>query len=133
MNSDAANDHHPSSFLRRTTQQVSHALPDVQPRQRYMCRSRAMSQSVDVDVAKVDPRDQVWQIDDPTFRVYFWSAVGDAMACDQFEVRHADVTDVLAWAAADPQRRDFTLYLRHDDAAGVGLVRLAGREPTSSA
>ena len=83
-----------------------------------------------MQVRRVDPRDQRWQHDDPVFRVYFWSG----RASDEFEAQGADVTDVLAWAHADPQHRPFTLYLRHDDSSsGVGLIRLAGEDPTSTA
>jgi hypothetical protein len=83
-------------------------------------------------LTQVDPRDQTWANNRPVFRVYFWSEVGlGARSSDEFEVRDADVVEVLQWAEAERRERTFTLYLRHDDAAGPGLVLLAGTDPTA--
>jgi hypothetical protein len=93
--------------------------------------SDRLREALRVNVKRVDPRDQKWQRDDPTFRVYFWSRAAHGAVSDEYEVQGADVTEVLAWAEADPQHRAFTLYARHDDPSGVGLIRLAGEDPTS--
>ena len=81
---------------------------------------------------KVDPRDESWQDDDPVFRVYFWRRLGsaNAYASDEFEIREADVVVVLAWAERERNDRTFTLYLRRDDGPGIGLILLAGTDPT---
>jgi hypothetical protein len=84
-----------------------------------------------VNVTRIDPRDQCWQDDHPIFRLYFWQEVSDsAYAADEYEVRDANVIDVLGWAEQERGDRTFTLYLRRDEASGIGLVLLAGSDPT---
>jgi len=84
-----------------------------------------------VKAIRVDPRDQSWQDDDPMFRVYFWRNRDGSYESEEFEVREADVLDVLTWAERERRERKFAVYLRHDDASGVGLVLLAGTDPTT--
>lgn len=73
----------------------------------------------------VDPRDETWELVEPRYRVYFWAGT----ASDEWEVSGADVQEVLAWAEANRGDRTYTLYacVPHD---GLGLVRLAGEDPT---
>jgi hypothetical protein len=73
----------------------------------------------------VDPRDETWELADPRYRVYFWAGT----ASDEWKVSGADVHEVLAWAEANRGDRTYTLYacVPQD---GLGLVRLAGEDPT---
>jgi hypothetical protein len=84
-----------------------------------------------VRAIRVDPRDQSWQHDDAIFRVYFWRNRHGSYESEEFEVREADVSHVLAWAERERRDRIFAVYLRHNDASGVGLVLLAGTDPTA--
>ena len=57
-----------------------------------------------MDTRGVDPRDQTWEIKQPTYRVYFHDSKG---AADEYEVEGADVADVLAWAESRSGDRTF--------------------------
>ena len=97
----------------------------------------------------VDPRDIEWEVDDPVYRVYFWSPLGedrpDVMyECESYRIRDvASVHDVIAWANdAARAEQTFTLYVEHRQVehhrAGarqihLGLIRLSGVNPTASA
>ncbi len=82
-----------------------------------------------VDITAVDPRDSTWELDHPRYRVYFWTTAGDA---DEYEVTGAhDVHEVVAWAQAQRGSRVFTLYACVPQ-AGLGLIRLAGHDPTQA-
>jgi hypothetical protein len=76
----------------------------------------------------VDPRDQTWEVDRPSYRVYFHNADG---ASDEYEVSGADVDEVFAWAEKHRGPRTFVLYacVALD---GLGLLRLAGTDPNAS-
>jgi hypothetical protein len=80
-----------------------------------------------VDVRRVDPRDQSWEVEHPNYRVYFHDAGGGQ---DEYEVRDADVTEVLSWAEAQRARRTFVLYACVPS-DGLGLVRLQGNDPNA--
>jgi hypothetical protein len=93
-------------------------------------------------VRSVDPRDIAWEVDTPAYRVYFWSLPlgpppsGEgrrAWSSDEYEVEDADVSAVLEWAnfEASPGRT-FTLYAVVHRNGTIGLVRLAGVDPTKS-
>jgi hypothetical protein len=60
-----------------------------------------------VDIRAVDPRDQTWELERPSYRVYFHDANG---AQDEYEVLDADVVEVLAWAQTQRADRTFVLY-----------------------
>jgi len=80
-----------------------------------------------VSVSPVDPRDVLWELDDTSFRVYFWSS--DATGCREFELVGAtDVREVLAWADAN-RRADELPVVDAVVRDPVGLVRLAGTPP----
>lgn len=94
-------------------------------------------------VRPIDPRDESWGVDDPVYRVYFWSrppgspdVPADSMmwVSDEYEISGApDVGAVLAWARATvgPDRL-FTMYAVVKNREGVGLLRLAGVDPTAN-
>lgn len=73
----------------------------------------------------VDPRDQTWEIEQPTYRVDFHDADG---ASSETEVMGGEVGEVLAWAEAVRGNRTFVLYacVPWD---GLGLIRLLGHDP----
>lgn len=78
-----------------------------------------------MDIRNVDPRDQTWEVGEPSYRVYFHDAAG---ASDEHELSGADVAEVIAWAERQRGERTYVLYacVAHD---GLGLVRLAGSDP----
>ncbi|OLM29228.1 hypothetical protein Ae717Ps2_0120c [Pseudonocardia sp. Ae717_Ps2] len=81
-----------------------------------------------MEILGVDPRDQRWECDSPTYRVYFH----EGTTSDEYEVRGADdVHAVIRWADGDGAQRPYVLYVRVDQ-DGLGLVRLAGRDPNES-
>ncbi len=94
-----------------------------------------------VNIVGVDPRDIRWEVDEPAYRVYFWtrSPVPDdetpervGWACDETEITGADVAEVLAWAESEaPRRGQFTLYARIFKDGEPGLIHLVGSDPTS--
>jgi hypothetical protein len=82
-----------------------------------------------VRVTQIDPRDQSWENDGPAYRVYFWT--GESR-CDEWELTEADVDEVLAWADAQAGGRTMSIWVVHRDDDGVGLIRLAGLDPTAA-
>ncbi|BBG04734.1 hypothetical protein C8E95_3092 [Pseudonocardia autotrophica] len=81
-----------------------------------------------MEVLRVDPRDQRWECDTPTYRVYFY----EGTSSDEYEIRGAnDVHAVIRWAESDRTQRPYVLYVRVDQ-DGLGLVRLAGRDPNAN-
>jgi hypothetical protein len=89
----------------------------------------------------VDPRDCSWEVDHPAYRVYFWHRPAappgirpEQMGyhCDEWRLTEAaDVREVLAWA--ESRRREeqtYVLYTETRDQQGLGLLRLAGVDPT---
>ncbi len=78
-----------------------------------------------MDVRQVDPRDATWEDETPRYRVYFWTASGGA---DENEIAGVDVQEVIAWAEGNRGDRTYSLYVCVD-MDGLGLVRLAGRDP----
>lgn len=81
-----------------------------------------------METLPVDPRDQTWELDRPAYRVHFHDVRG---ASDEYEVRGADVGEVLAWAEEQRGGRTFVLYACVP-ADGLGLVRLYGSDPNAS-
>jgi len=76
-------------------------------------------------VRQVDPREATWENETPRYRVYFWTASGGA---DENEIWGVDVHEVVKWAEANRGDRTYSLYVCVD-VDGLGLVRLAGRDP----
>jgi hypothetical protein len=87
-------------------------------------------------VHSVDPRDTRWEVDRPSYRVYFWRRQSDrpdsGWASEEWQIDGADVGEVLAWADTDQARRAYTLYVRCESNDGPGLIRLAGTDPTAA-
>lgn len=81
-----------------------------------------------MDSRAVDPRDQTWEVDRPTYRVHFHD---EHRASDEHELTGADVTEVIAWAQTHRGRRGFVVYacVPRD---GLGLLRLTGSDPNDS-
>lgn len=79
-------------------------------------------------VVPVDPRDQTWELDRAAYRVYFHDPDGTS---EEFGVTGADADEVLAWAEAGRGPRTFVLYACVPGDHGLGLVRLAGRDPNT--
>jgi hypothetical protein len=101
-----------------------------------------------VHAAPVDPRDCVWEDDQPVYRVYFRHQPGvpagrtdpAAMcACRELRVTDAvDVLEVLAWAERESRGPEtWVAYVetaaRRDAVDGVGLLRIHGRDPNAEA
>ena len=81
-----------------------------------------------VNVRGVDPRDQGWDIDRPSYRVCFFDASGGS---DEYEVSNADVIEVLDWAEAQRAGRTYALYACVPS-GDLGLVRLLGTDPNKT-
>ena len=86
-----------------------------------------------MQVRPVDPRDVAWEVDQPRYRVYFWTQSGDPMSTpssDEYELSGPDVAAaaVLAWAderAVETRADWFEVFVVVDRAPGDrGLVRL---------
>src|SRR5689334_21352421 len=94
-----------------------------------------LSHDLVVRAMPVDPRDERWASHSPAYRVYFWQPVGpgeqSAWRSDEWELTEADVDEVLAWADAHADGRAMSAWVVHRDADGVGLIRLAGIDPTA--
>ena len=84
-----------------------------------------------VRVRSVDPRDQTWEVWNPAYRVYFWERdeVG-GWRSEERELSECDAAEALGWARRESKGRSFTLYTVVRDDRGVGLIRLAGDDPT---
>jgi hypothetical protein len=63
----------------------------------------------------VDPRISRWEVDQPTYQVYFWqpsSNVPDAMwTSDEWRLTEADVHEVLAWTQDQARGRRITVWV----------------------
>jgi hypothetical protein len=91
-----------------------------------------------MDARPVDPRDTTWEDDGPVFRATFFGPApggsvspGVAVSTDEWEVRGADVHEVIAWAERKADTaRTWELHLLVDDGRrGRGMVRLRGTDP----
>jgi hypothetical protein len=92
-----------------------------------------------VNVRSVDPRDQTSELDDPAYRVYFWSgerSSGVMMTSDEYEITGSDVHEVIRWADDHASGRTYSLWAcvpeQTEEGLGLNLVRLAGWDPTAS-
>ena len=81
-----------------------------------------------MDITPVDPRDQTWELERPTYRVYFWDVNGGS---DEYELSGGDIEAVLEWAERERSQRTFALYVCIPN-DGLGLVRLAGHDPNAA-
>lgn len=72
----------------------------------------------------IDPRDQTLQIDDPTYRVYFWADDGGAK--EEWELSGADLDEVLEWIPSQSDGRSHSLWLVTRSPGDVCLIRLRG-------
>lgn len=79
-----------------------------------------------MDARSVDPRDHTAQDDEPTYRVYFWDDRDGRLSNDEWEIRNADVDQVLAWAEAKADGRSPSVWAVTRAAGGVMLIRLRG-------
>lgn len=79
-----------------------------------------------IDARRVDPRDQVWEVDHPAYRVVFWQGA----TADEWDLTGCDVDDAVRWARASADGRPFVLHAVVPAPDGVGLVRLLGTDPT---
>jgi hypothetical protein len=90
-------------------------------------RGSGQSVFVPLDVRQVDPRDQMWEVYDPEYRVYFWDV---DLRSDEWELARCDVQEALQWAQESADGRNFTLYAVAVGPEGLGLIRLLGADPT---
>lgn len=90
-----------------------------------------------MDARSVDPREVSWEEDRPAYRVSFWSpardspAGGTGWASDEWRLTGAGgVGEVFNWAAAHDRGRRFELLVEVGRPPQLGVVRLAGLDPT---
>jgi len=116
-----------NSPIRRTTDGIAIAttpeLPD---------RRATMLLMPELNARPVDPRDTRWEVWSPAYRIFLWSRSNEAWASREFEIGAADVDDVLDWIREQSDAEMFTLYATVDRGDDLGLVRLAGTDPTRS-
>jgi hypothetical protein len=94
-----------------------------------------------VDVRPVDPRDTLWEIDSPSYRIYFWERQPPPPGAPELVGYHSaefeasgveDVGEVLAWAKETATAgATYTVYAVVEFAGERGLVRLRGADPTA--
>ena len=72
----------------------------------------------------IDPRDQTSQVDNPTYRVYFWADGGDAK--EEWELTGADLDEVLEWIRPRSRGRSHSLWAVVQSPGEVCLIRLRG-------
>ncbi len=88
-----------------------------------------------MDIEPVDPRDIAWEDHQPVFRVTLWKRLAnrvDSMwSSDEYEVRNADIKQVLTWAESrEAQDKSiFTIDILVRNAPTIGVTRLIGVEP----
>lgn len=85
-----------------------------------------------VHARQVDPRDVNVEVDEPTFRVYFWRT-GPSLACREFELTGGDIDDVTAWADSNvepDETYELGVLTRVGEAGDVVLTRIKGTDPT---
>ena len=87
-----------------------------------------------VHARQVDPRDVNVEVDEPTFRVYFWRSA-PSLACREFEVTGGDVDDVIGWAdrnVGPDETYELGVLTRvaKTQAGDVVLTRIKGTDPT---
>lgn len=85
--------------------------------------------AVAITARQIDPRDQTWEVWDPSYRVYFWDS---DHACDEWELVGCDVDEALRWAEESAHARPFTLHAVVQHPGELGLIRLLGVDPTRS-
>ncbi len=81
---------------------------------------------------QIDPRDTGWEVWNPAYRVYFWRPISaSGWGSREFEVSGDDVAAVLDWAARNANEGEtYTLFAVVDYEDELGIVRLAGHDPT---
>lgn len=80
-----------------------------------------------LSASPVDPRYTDLLDEEPTYRVDFWT---DDVASDEWRIDGAsDVHEVLAWADDHANGRSVAIYVETVHEHGIGLARIAGREP----
>jgi hypothetical protein len=74
----------------------------------------------------VDPRDIVWEQDEPRYRVYFWDR--PQMTSHEYAIADAGIDEALAWARgrAHDKGWTYTFYVEVTAPYGPGLVRVEG-------
>lgn len=79
-----------------------------------------------LDARLVNPMDQMWEVDHPAYRVYFFDALN---ASDEWELTGCDVDEALEWVGNEAHGRRHVMYVVAVTAEGLGLLRLAGSDP----
>lgn len=83
-----------------------------------------------MNVEGIDPRDAEWEVDSPAYRVYVFAEGG--RYSDEYQLTDADADEVLAWAMKQAGDREFIVYVVHNEAGSLGLIRLSGADPNAS-
>jgi hypothetical protein len=86
-----------------------------------------------MQVRGIDPRDVRSEVEQPTYRVYFFESDGRS---DEYHLTGArDVAEVLDWATANANDRTYVVYVLTDfgpSSEQPGLIRLLGRDPNDT-
>ena len=90
-----------------------------------------------LEARSVNPDDQRWEFDDPTYRVFFWSRLQGtgpdaAWHSDEWEITGADIDTVFAWVRDNADGRRASLWAVTRPGGEVTHIRLAGTDPTAA-
>lgn len=80
-----------------------------------------------MQVTEVDERDSHWEIDWPTYRVYFFTRPDRAV--ETYDIHRASFDSVLQWAEENSGERDYSIaVVLNDRIKGKGLVWIIGHD-----
>ncbi len=86
-----------------------------------------------MEARPIDPRDVRWEVDYPTYRVYFWR-LRDSLSNEWRLTEVVNVHDVLAWADARVQPGwTYQVFIEATGEQGLGAIRLLGLDPSAPA
>jgi hypothetical protein len=91
-----------------------------------------MMRMPDLNASPVDPRDIRWEVWDPAYRVHFWRRLGSGgWGSREVQVSATGVSEAAEWADLHANDGEtYTLFAVVDRGDGLGVVRLAGQDPT---
>ena len=81
-----------------------------------------------MEVRQVDPRTLTMEIEDVTFRVYFWDE--DRSTSDEWELVGVQLDAADAWARQNAAGRSYSLLVCFEQGSEVCGIRLIGADPT---
>ena len=84
--------------------------------------------AVAMKVTRVEPRDQTWEMDELTHRIYFHT---ESRSCDDHDLTGSTRPSVMDWTEADRHGRTYLLHAVVPG-DGLGLLRPKGFDPNEA-